>query len=104
MNVEGGPWDSWYATENWAALLREDDFGVSIRRRVVLRYTAGFAGQPGKGGPEDGPTGYYAPLRREILDHDIEYAYEYTLILGQLDAIRQFVMTMHRRRITFLPF
>jgi hypothetical protein len=91
VNVEGGPWDSWYATENWAALVRDDDFGVGIWSPGSYQYTGGFAGQPGKGGPKDGPTGYYAPLRREILDHNIEYAYEYTLILGQLDEIRQFV-------------
>ncbi len=89
--VEGGPWDSWYATENWAALVREDDFGVGIWSPGSYRYTGGFAGKPGKGGPKDGPTGYYAPLRREILDYNIEYAYDYTLILGQLDEIRQFV-------------
>ncbi|MFC1636512.1 hypothetical protein ACFL5Z_16905, partial [Planctomycetota bacterium] len=88
---EGGPWDNWYATENWAALVCEDDFGVGIWSPGSYRYTGGFAGKPGKGGPKDGPTGYYAPLRREILDHNIEYAYEYTLILGQLDEIRQFV-------------
>ncbi|MFC1634521.1 hypothetical protein ACFL5Z_06725 [Planctomycetota bacterium] len=91
VNVEGGPWDNWYATENWAALVREDDFGVGIWSPGSYRYTGGFAGNPGKGGPKDGPTGYYAPLRREILDHNIEYAYEYMLILGQLDEIRQFV-------------
>jgi len=91
VNVEGGPWDSWYATENWAALVREDDFGVGIWSPGSYRYTGGFAGKPGQGGPKDGPTGYYAPLRREILDHNIEYAYEYTLILDQLDEIRQFV-------------
>jgi len=91
VNVEGGPWDNWYATENWAALVREDDFGVGIWSPESYRYTGGFADKPGKGGPKDGPTGYYAPLRREILDHNIEYAYEYTLILGRLDEIREFV-------------
>jgi hypothetical protein len=91
VQVEGGPWESWYATENWAALVRADDFGVGIWSPGSYRYTGGFAGKPGQGGPKDGPTGYYAPLRREILDHNIEYAYDYTLILGQLGAIRQFV-------------
>lgn len=91
VNVPGGPWDNWYATENWAALLREDDFGVGIWSPGSYRYTGGFAGKPGQGGPKDGPTGYYAPLRREILDHNIQYSYAYTLILGQLKEIRQFV-------------
>lgn len=52
--MAGGPWDSWYATENWAALVREDDFGVGIWSPGSYQYTGGFAGKPGQGGPKDG--------------------------------------------------
>ncbi len=87
----GGPWDSWYATENWAALVNEADFGVGIWTPNTFAYTGGFAGVPGKGGPKDGPTGYISPTRNEILDHDIVYAYDYTLIVGALTEIRDYV-------------
>ena len=87
----GGPWEGWFATENWAALLNEDDWGLGIWSPGSYQYTGGFAGEPGSGGPKDSPTGYFAPLRREILDHDIVYEYEYTLILGTLGEIREFV-------------
>lgn len=87
----GGPWDHWYATENWSALVREDGFGVGVWTPETFTYSGGFAGKPGAGGPKDGPTGYISPTRREIIDHDIEYTYTYTLIVGQVEAIRAYV-------------
>jgi len=89
--VAGGPWDDWYATENWAALVREDDWGLGIWSPGTYTFKGGFAGTPGAGGPKDGPTGYIAPIRREILDHNIEYSYDYVLILGSLEEIRAHV-------------
>ncbi len=94
--VEGGPWDNWYATENWAALVRDDDFGIGVWSPGTYSFVGGFAGEPGKGGPKDAPTGYIAPIRSEILDHNIQYAYQYVLIVGKLDAIRQYVQA-HRQ-------
>jgi len=93
--VPGGPWDSWYATENWAALVREDGWGLGIWSPGSYRYTGGFAGEPGSGGPKDPPTGYFAPLRTELLDHDITYEYAYRLVLGSLEEIREQVYDWH---------
>ncbi len=87
----GGPWDHWYATENWAALVRDDGFGLGIWTPNTFDYKGGFAGTPGSGGAKDAPTGYISPTRREILDHNIQYRYDYTLIVGQLDEIRAYV-------------
>jgi hypothetical protein len=91
--VEGGPWDRWYATENWAALVRDDDFGLGVWSPGTFTFIGGFAGEPGQGGPDDLPTGYIAPIRSEVLDHNIQYAYDYVLIVGKLDAIRDYVRT-----------
>ncbi len=91
--VEGGPWDHWYATENWAALVRDDDFGLGVWSPGTCTFVGGFAGEPGQGGPQDAPTGYIAPIRSEILDHNIQYTYDYVLIVGKLDAIREYVRT-----------
>ncbi len=95
----GGPWDSWYGTESWAALVRDDGFGLGIWTPGTYQFTGGFAGKPGKGGPKDGPTGYISPIRREILDHNIQYQYDYTLIVGQLETIRDYVYK-HAERVT----
>ena len=95
--VVGGPWDHWYCTENWAALVNDDDFGVGIWTPGTYNFKGGFAGKPGKGGPKDGPTGYISPIRREILDHNIQYDYTYTLIVGKVEAIRDYVYTQAKR-------
>jgi hypothetical protein len=89
----GGPWDRWYATENWAALVNDAGVGVGVWTPGTFAYSGGFAGKPGSGGPKDGPTGYISPTRREIIDHNIQYPYTYTLIVGTVDTIRDYVYT-----------
>jgi len=85
------PWSGWPATENWAALVDDSGWGLGVWEPGVYRFIGGFAGQPGAGGPKDAPTGYIAPLHTEILDHNIVYEYQYTLILGSLQGIRDYV-------------
>ncbi len=104
-NVNPGdfPWSGWSATENWAALVDESGFGVGVWNPGVYRFIGGFAGKPGKGGPKDSPTGYIAPLHKDILDWNIEYTYNYVLIVDNLDNIRQYVYehTPKRRGVSF---
>lgn len=85
------PWSNWRGTENWAALMDDNDFGVGIYEPGVTHFLGGFAGEPGKGGPKDAPTGYIAPTCLEVLDHDIQYTYHYDLIVGSLESIRSYV-------------
>ena len=87
----GPPWTGWLGTENWAALVDEDDWGVGLHHAGALKYTGGFHGEPGVGGSSDRHTGYFAPLHLEILDHNITYGYEFTLIPGTLQEIRDWV-------------
>ena len=84
----GPPWSSWRASENWAALVDDQGFGVGVIHPGVYSFIGGFHDKPGQGGPKDNPTGYISPLRREILDHNIVYEYDYFLTLGTLDQIR----------------
>lgn len=88
---QGPPWTNWTATEHWAALVNEAGWGLGVIHPGVVRWIGGFAGQrnvPGKSGPKDGPTGYISPIRREILDHNIVYEFEYRLVLGSVEQIR----------------
>ena len=87
----GSPWEYWTATENWAALVNKDDWGLGVFKPDTYPFTGGFFGTPGKGGSKDGPTGYISPVQNEILDHNIGYEYEYVLIVGKLDEIRRYV-------------
>jgi hypothetical protein len=85
------PWAHWFASENWAALLNDDGWGLGVWNPACFKFSGGFAGKPGKGGPKDSPTAYIAPNRPEILDHNIQHEFQYTLILGDLKSIRQYV-------------
>ena len=85
------PWDYWKATENWAALVNDDNWGLGIWEPDAVAFIGGFSGSPGKGGTKDAATGYIAPLQTEIFDHNIVYEFNYTLILGSLEEIRRFV-------------
>ncbi len=82
-------WTTFFATEHWAALVNDDDWGLGVIHPGVVRFLGGFSGRPNTGGPDDDPTGYVAPVRQEILDHNIVYEYQYTLVLDSLTNIRK---------------
>jgi hypothetical protein len=89
----GFPWDYWLATENWAALVDTNDWGLGIYKPENYFFIGGYAGTEGQGGTYDSQTGYIAPLHTEILDHNIVYEYSYTLILGDLTEIRDYAVS-----------
>ncbi len=92
----GPPWADWKATENWAALVNDQGWGVGVIQPGIYSFIGGFHDKPNTGGSGDNPTGYIAPVRKEILDHNIVYEYHYQLALGTLDEIRA-VATASRR-------
>ncbi len=81
----GPPWTNWKATANWAALVDDRGIGVGVIHPGVYSFIGGFHGKPNTGGPKDNPTGYIAPVRKEILDHNIVYEYRYILAVGTLE-------------------
>ena len=81
-------WTTFFATECWAALVDDDDWGLGVIHPGVVRFVGGFSGKPNTGGATDDPTGYVAPVRQEVLDHDVVYDYRYTLVLDSLANIR----------------
>lgn len=93
----GPPWATWKATEHWAALVNDDDWGLGVFHAGAYEFVGGFHGPPNTGGPLDNSTGYIAPLRKEILDHNIIYTYEYVLILGTVNEIRRYAVSRRPR-------
>ncbi len=101
------PWERWTATENWAAHVNNDGWGLGIYKPGTYQFVGGFSrtcadlwngdiernpdSAIGVGGPKDDPTGYITATLREHIDHNIVYEYSYTLILGDLDNIRKYV-------------
>jgi hypothetical protein len=95
---QGAPWAGpFLASENWAALVNDRDWGIGVWEPNCYLISGGFAGEPGKGGTCDAPTGYVCPNQIEIIDHNITYSYQYVLIVGTLDEIRKHVYDHAKR-------
>lgn len=97
--VKKGPgegWGHWNATECWSALVNDAGWGLGVWHPRLTTYGGGFAGRAGQGGPKDDATGYMTPLAPAVLDHNIVYEYEYVLIVGTVDQIRQTVYLFER--------
>jgi hypothetical protein len=77
------------ATEHWAALVDDRDFGVGLFEPDAIRF-AGVAGSP-----YGFPSGYLTATRLEQLDANVVYDYSYTLVVGSLDRIRAYAVA-HR--------
>jgi hypothetical protein len=95
------PWAHFAATERWAALIDRHGRGVGVWSPSTTNFSGGFYGAKGIGGPKDEATGYIAPSRNEILDHNVVHEYNYALICGDINSIRSWVYEQPRR--TGLP-
>jgi hypothetical protein len=87
--LEEGGWAHASPSENWAALVNDDEWGLGVYSPGNYRFSGGFHGTPK--GPGTDPTGYISPVCREIIDATIVYEYRYVLVLGPLKDIRQWV-------------
>ncbi|KAB7731806.1 hypothetical protein F5984_06155 [Rudanella paleaurantiibacter] len=85
-----------YATENWAALVDKNGWGVGIYRRNEFRFISGFFGATGVGGERDDDTGYLTAIPFQVMDHNGVFEFEYDLIVGSVDRIRQYVYSQPR--------
>ncbi|MCW5942378.1 MAG: hypothetical protein KIS66_09115 [Fimbriimonadaceae bacterium] len=91
-----GPWTSFFTSESWAALVDDQGDGLGVWAPDTYTLSGGFVGTPGVGGPKDAPTGYLAPNRVEILDHNIAYESRCVLIVGSVAEIRSYVRRRQR--------
>ncbi|MCL5269028.1 MAG: hypothetical protein M1457_00370 [bacterium] len=87
---DGFIWDAFTATERWAANVDDSGFGVGVYNKLTASFIGGLAGSP-YGGPNDGSTAYISPIRNAVLARDSVYEYDYDLIVGTLEQIRQYV-------------
>ncbi len=84
------PWNTFRATEGWAAYVDANDWGLGVFAPGNVKFIGGFAGTPGTGSTTSANTGYIAPIRQEIIDHDIVYEHTYHLNLGSVASIRSY--------------
>jgi len=84
------PWDYWTPTENWAAYINDNDFGLGVYYEDAELFIGGFAGDINcNGGANDGCTGYISPLRTIELQKVDSIDYTYYLSIGFIDDIRK---------------
>jgi len=88
------PWAYFRATEGWAAYTTANtgNWGVGILVRGNCSFIGGFSGSTTSGTQSSVNTGYIAPLRREVIDHNIVYDFTYQLFLGNLADIRNYAV------------
>ena len=86
-------WHTNYPSEYWMALVDDNDYGVGLYCPGTARVAVGFAPDDpnfmGWGTEKDDQTGYIAPFQDLVFDYNIKHEYKYTLILGDLNFIRQ---------------
>lgn len=92
----GPPWAGWKTLEHWAAQVDDKGWGVGVYNARSVDFIGGFCG-PHKGGATDGSCGYIAPLRKEVLDKNTVYEYEYDLIVGTTEEIRDWVYRAEKK-------
>ncbi|XP_062515736.1 uncharacterized protein LOC134191172 [Corticium candelabrum] len=106
FNTTGKIWTpgQFLATESWAALVNDSLWGLGVFQPYTNLITGGFAGPHGNYGPHSGSTGYLAPNQIEILDYNIIYQFNFSIILGSLQEIRQYVYDKSSRRQSCLDY
>lgn len=87
----GPPWAYFDATEKWAALVQDNDWGLGVYNPGAQQFVGGFHGTPGSGDPSGSSTGYLSPLRTEAIAWNTVYEYDVRFILGYLSDIRAYV-------------
>lgn len=109
-NKRGWPWLGFKATEGWAALVDDNNYGLGVYNGDSCDWIGGFAAADmetmmGNGGEKDFQTGYISPLCCDIIDHNIVYEYEYVLIIGDLQDIRDYAVNrIKQEKITKYTF
>ena len=89
-HLEDGFWGFYsddMVTENWMAYVDDNQWGIAVYNPLCTNFLAGMAGEPG-GEEFDGSTSYISPVKKEILNKNSVYEYEYYLVVGTLDKIR----------------
>ena len=83
------PWTRFTATERWAALVDDTDWGLGVFKDDGGEFHGGSYGDERSDDPKHGSTAYLAPIHREHFDHNIVYEHRTSFTVGRLDEIRR---------------
>jgi hypothetical protein len=83
------PWTRFMATERWAALVDDDNWGLGVFKDDGGEFHGGIYGDARSEDPKHGSTAYVAPIHMENLDHNIVYEHRTEFVVGKLGDIRR---------------
>jgi len=83
------PWTRFIATEGWAALVDDNDWGLGVFQSDGGEFHGGIYGDARTEDPKHNSTAYLAPIHVENFDDNIVYDYHTDFILGKLPDIRE---------------
>lgn len=89
INLSSGFWGRYEnISENWMAFVDDGRFGMAVYNPRCTHFLAGMSGVPGKEST-DGSTSYIAPVKKEMLTKNCIYEYEYYIVIGKLQEMRE---------------
>jgi len=83
------PWTRFTATERWAALVNNDNWGLGVFKDDGGEFHGGIHGDARSEDTKHSSTAYVAPIHMENLDHNIVYEHRTEFMVGKLDDIRR---------------
>ena len=81
--------------ESWMAFVNNNNWGMAVYTPSSTNFLAGMAGKPG-GESYDASTSYIAPLQRMKLYKNSVFEYDYYIIIGDLEEIRERIYKLNR--------
>jgi hypothetical protein len=106
-NLSGGFWGRYgndTVTENWMAYVDDAKWGIGVYNPLCSNFLAGMFLEPG-GEANSNSTSYIAPVKKEIINKNSVYEYEYYLIVGEIEEIRSKIYLIHSSNnfVSFKP-
>jgi hypothetical protein len=83
------PWTRFVATERWAALVDDNDWGLGVFKDDGGEFHGGIHGDGRSDDPKHGSTAYVAPIHMENFDHNIVFEHRTEFVVGKLANIRK---------------
>ena len=77
------------ATERWAALVDDDNWGLGVFKNDGGEFHGGIYGDARSDDPKHGSTAYVAPIHLENFDHNIVYEHRTAFVVGKLADLRK---------------
>jgi hypothetical protein len=98
VNLTSGFWGKYkndMVSESWMAFVNDDNWGMGVYSPKCTNFLAGMSREPGYEA-HDRATSYMAPLNRETLNKNTVYEFDYYLVVGDLNDIRERVYDLNK--------